>query len=98
MAQVQEHDNIIRLIDVIWDCDLRKKHSALKRPSVCLVMDLSGLELEDGELFSLFDYVALEPFQDALAHYYFKQLISGALHCRLQRLLSGVPLQCPLQL
>ncbi len=70
MAQISGHENIIRLIDVIWDCELRKKHSALKRPSVCLVMELAQAEL--------FYYVALESFQDALAHAYFQQLISGA--------------------
>ncbi len=69
-SQVKAHPNIIRLYDVIWDCDLRKKHGTVKNPSVCLVMELAP----KGELF---DYVALEPFPDSLAHAYFGQLMSG---------------------
>jgi hypothetical protein len=91
VAQISGFENIINLIEVIWDCDLRKKHSALNRPSVCLVMKLAlpgppGPAMVAGSA-ELFYYVAVEPFQDALAHYYFKQLVSGAFPCMLQRLL-----------
>ncbi len=84
VAQISGHENNIRFIEVIWDCELRKKHSALKRPSVCLVMELAlppGPAMALTGSAELFYYVALEPFPDALAHAYFKQLILGAFPC-----------------
>jgi len=76
MSKIQ-HDNVIRLVDVQWDCTYEKKNG--QKEEVILVV----LELATGG--ELFDFLAFTgPFEEAVARTYFHQLIFGVHHCHLQ--------------
>ena len=68
------HQNVIRLKDVNWDCTYEKKNGT--KIQVILVV----LELATGG--ELFDFLAFTgPFEETIARAYFHQLIAGIAHC-----------------
>ena len=67
------HQNVIRLKEVNWDCTYEKKNGT--KLQVILVV----LELATGG--ELFDFLAFTgPFEEAIARTYFQQLIAGIAH------------------
>ncbi len=68
------HEHIVSLRDVIWDCNLRKKHSEDVTECVCIVLELAPA----GDL-AQFINECPGGLPEHVAKYFFAQLVSGEL-------------------